>query len=181
MLKIKQWIYFSLRIRVQQHSHVHRADLCASFFHSVKLPGQAAVSYSDGILMYAVSLLTLDAYVFVSLSDFLLHFRDRTGYGNIWSVHSSLGARWGLLSLSDSLAIIYSRMQKVVKQGYTHTTASLFTHTCTPVRAHTHTCTITFHMIKVCLFLSLCSVHKLARRRVSVIRTCSQAYQLILP
>lgn len=141
MLKIKPWIYFSLRIRVQQHSHVHRADLCASFVHSVKLPGQSAVSYSDGILMYAVSLLTLDTFIFVSLSDFLLHFRERTGYGNIWSVHSSLGGRWGLLSLSDSLAIIYSRMQKAVKQGYTHTHNSVFvyTHVHSCARAHTHT------------------------------------------
>lgn len=46
------------------------------------------------------------------------------------------------LSLSDSLAIIYSRMQKVVKQGYTHTHTQqrlcLHTHVHSCARAHTH-------------------------------------------
>lgn len=58
------------------------------------------------------------------------------------------------------LSLIYRRMQRVVERGYTHTAASLFTHT------YTHT---GFHVIKVCL-PELCSVHKLARRPVSVIK-----------
>lgn len=56
-----------------------------------------------------------------SLDDLLLfYFRVTTGYGNIWSVHSShsLGAAGGG---SSPPSLIYRRMQRVVESGHTLT------------------------------------------------------------
>lgn len=72
-----------------------------------------------------------------SLCDFLLHFRVRVGYGNIWSVHSSQapGGRWGLLSLP------LTYLQAYAKGGgerlRTHSGVFVYTHTHTHIHGFT--------------------------------------------
>lgn len=91
------------------------------------------------IWIYTVSLLMLEfdivsTCVSVSQYDFLLYFRVRAGYGNVWSVHSSqsLGAGGGCFL---PVSLIYRRMQREVEGSYTHTLHSrVFVYTHRPPR-----------------------------------------------
>lgn len=78
---------------------------------------------------------SISAPFFACMWYFLIPFRVSASYGNVWTVHSlqALEARWGFCSLS--LSLIYRRMQRVARQGYTHSSVFVYTHTrtCTQV------------------------------------------------
>lgn len=106
----------------------------------------------------------------------LLYFRVTTGYGNIWSVHSShsLGAAGGgeapSLPPHPSLppSLIYRRMQRVVERGHTHT------HTDTGQRLCLYTQAFTWYRCALSA-LSALSTHSTDQRAVSVIKIWTQA------
>lgn len=146
MLKIKPWIYFSLRIRVQQHSHVCRAGVVGPLclFLPFSETTWSVCSFLQWRYFNVCSLLANIRYLRLCAAlklppsfpweDWLWKYLECTQF---------TGSQVGVaLSLSDSLAIIYSRMQKVVKQGYTHThthnSVFVYTHVHSCARAHTH-------------------------------------------
>lgn len=179
MLKIKPWIYFSFR-RVQQHSHVRRVGVVGPFSETT----WSVCSFLQWWYFNVCSLLANIRYLRLCAA---LRFPPSFPWEDwLWKYLECTQFTGSQVGVALSLWLARNYLQPYAKGGetrlhtHTHTQQRLCLHTRALPCARAHTCTITFHMIKVCLFRSLCSVHKLARRRVSVIRTRSQ-YQLILP
>lgn len=145
MLKIKPWIYFSLRIRVQQHSHVRRAGVVGPLclFLPFSETTWSVCSFLQWRYFNVCSLLANIRYLRLCATlrlppsfpweDWLWKYLECTQFTGSW---------WGLLSLSLTRSqlstAVCKRWWNKATHTHTHNSVFVYTHTCTPVRAHTH-------------------------------------------